>query len=74
MLGLYTNEPELGALRTPEVIIPHQAPGTPNTITHGLHPLHDGFRSRIASALSVGSVPPVLITALLILRVTVLAD
>jgi hypothetical protein len=43
----------LYALQTPEVIIPHQAPGTPNTITHGLHPLHDRSRSRIASGLLV---------------------
>jgi hypothetical protein len=62
------------ALRTPVVIIPHQAPGTPNTITHGLHPLPDGFRYRIASGLSVQRLPPVAITPLLILRVTVLAD
>ena len=62
------------ALRPPAVIIAHQAPGPPNTITHALHPLPDRDRSRIASALSVGSVPPLAVTPLLILRVTVSAD
>ena len=62
------------ALRTPEVIIPHQEPGTPNPITHGLHPLLDGFRSRIANATLVRVVPPLGVTPLLILRVIVSAN
>ena len=48
MLGLYTNEPELGALRTPEVIIPHQKFGQVAPIS---------LSSRTASTLSTtGSV------------------
>ena len=45
-----------------------------STITHGLHPLPDGSRSRIASGLSVRRLPPVAITPLLIMRVTLSAD
>jgi hypothetical protein len=44
--------------RTPEVIIPHQEPRCRNPITHGLHPLPDESRSRIASAGSVRPEPP----------------
>ena len=47
------------ALRTPVVIIPY---------CYGLHPLPDGFRSRIANALKARSVPPASITLLLIVR------
>ena len=38
------------------------------------HPLPDGFRYRIASGLSVGRLPPLRVTSLLILRVTVSAN
>ena len=41
------------ALHPSAVIISHQAPRTPDTITHDLHPLPDRDRSRIASGLSV---------------------
>ena len=38
------------ALHPPAVIVLHQVPGTPSTITHSFHPLHDGDRYRIANA------------------------
>jgi hypothetical protein len=43
-------------------------------ITHSFHPLPDRDRSRIASGLWVRRLPPVVVTLLLILRVTVSGD
>ena len=43
-------------------------------ITHSFHPLPDRDRSRIASGLSVRRLPPVHVTVLLILWVTVSGD
>ena len=64
--------------RPPAVIIVYQkfrqvAP-TSLFITYTLHPLPDRDRSRIASGLSVQRLPPVAVTLLLILRVTVSGD
>ena len=43
-------------------------------ITHSFHPLPDRDRSRIASGIWVRRLPPVHVTVLLILRVTVSGD
>ena len=71
------------ALHPPAVIIVHQHRLIRNLthlrlailcITHTFHPLPDRDRSRIASGLSVQRLPPVVVTLLLIVWVTLSGD
>jgi len=68
----------IDALHPPAVIVVHQkfrqVSPTSLFITRTFHPLPDRDRSRIASGLWVRRLPPVLVTALLIVWVTLSGD